>query len=104
MVVNDFVANVHGRTILRKRSLDDIDRADYTGTEAARLCEYYAHGDHHARATKKTIEGIIGQALACTLARSVIPAIMPFCVLSDKSFIDGTHGVVGLRSRIMPLA
>jgi hypothetical protein len=103
MVVNDFVANVHGRTILRKRSLDDIDRADYTGTEAARLCEHYAHGDH-PRATKKKIEGIIGQALACTLARSVIPAIMPFCVLSDKSFIDGSHGVVGLRSRIMPLA
>lgn len=84
MVVNDFVANVHARTIPRERLLDDVDRADHAGTEAAWLREHYAHGDGHSRATKKTIEGIIWQARACA-ALSVIPAIMPFYVLPDKS-------------------
>src|SRR5215510_8285101 len=42
-VVHDFVPNVDGRPEPRQRLLDDIDRADDTGAEAARLREDHVH-------------------------------------------------------------
>ena len=39
LVVDNFVANVDGRTIDLERSFDDVDGPDDSGTESSRLCE-----------------------------------------------------------------
>ena len=42
-VVDDLVADVDGRAVLRERLLDDVDRADHARAKAARLRKNHPH-------------------------------------------------------------
>jgi hypothetical protein len=42
-VVHDLVADIDRCAVPFQRPLDDVDRADHSGAEAARLRKHYAH-------------------------------------------------------------